>query len=433
MMHLIKKKEFLDGDIHTNKYYFCGVRVLKKIWSNSFSKTYLFKFKISNHNYNTTTKFRKIISRKPIMIWFDHSLGGGTETYTVQQFKTLTRQYYILHVQYFHTAQKFKIYSPNSKSGSPYWTNTISELKNILSKIKISQIVVNNLVGYTDTLEILKLISELKRDKDMWVSYRGHDFQSICPNFNLMNCDGAYCNLKYNNGCEECWKRTKLGNNDCEHNILCSGATTIALWRKGFGDFFANTCDEMIVFSEIIKDIFIRVYPVLQNKTTVIPHVVKQFPVVNVPKHDGINIACLGNINHNKGASIIREICELLKSQKYTDVKLFVIGDLCDDNEKIPDNLHITGHYNPDDLPDIIQKNKIDIIFIPSICPETFSYTTSEAMSMGLPVACFNLGAPAERVSKYEKGLIIQETTPEKALSKIVIFVDKIKRNYNEY
>lgn len=52
VMHLVKKKEFLDGDIHTNKYYFCGVRVLKKIWSNSFSKTYLFKFCIRNKKKN---------------------------------------------------------------------------------------------------------------------------------------------------------------------------------------------------------------------------------------------------------------------------------------------------------------------------------------------------------------------------------------------
>lgn len=49
-MKLIKKKDFFDNGIHTKKYYFCGIRYLKKIWSSSFRETYLFKFKISDHN-----------------------------------------------------------------------------------------------------------------------------------------------------------------------------------------------------------------------------------------------------------------------------------------------------------------------------------------------------------------------------------------------
>ena len=49
-MKLIKKKEFFDNGVHTNKYYFCGIRYLKKRWSGSFSETYLFNCRISSKN-----------------------------------------------------------------------------------------------------------------------------------------------------------------------------------------------------------------------------------------------------------------------------------------------------------------------------------------------------------------------------------------------
>jgi glycosyltransferase involved in cell wall biosynthesis len=72
-----------------------------------------------------------------------------------------------------------------------------------------------------------------------------------------------------------------------------------------------------------------------------------------------------------------------------------------------------------------MKDNKIDIIFIASIWPETFSYTTEEVMMMGLPVASFDIGAPAERIRKYDKGLVVSEMTAETALNEIIKFVGK--------
>ena len=66
-----------------------------------------------------------------------------------------------------------------------------------------------------------------------------------------------------------------------------------------------------------------------------------------------------------------------------------------------------------------------DIYLIPSVCPETFSYTTEEAMTMGLPVACYDLGAPAERVKKYKKGLIISKIDAQTTLKEIEQFFQR--------
>jgi glycosyltransferase involved in cell wall biosynthesis len=72
-----------------------------------------------------------------------------------------------------------------------------------------------------------------------------------------------------------------------------------------------------------------------------------------------------------------------------------------------------------------MRDNKIDIIFIASIWPETFSYTTEEVIKMGLPVASFDIGAPAERIAKYDKGLIISDMTAGTAVEEILKYIKK--------
>lgn len=59
-MKFIKKREFLDNGVYTKKYYFLGIRYLKKIWADSFKETYLFKIKISSHYDKNHTNILEI-------------------------------------------------------------------------------------------------------------------------------------------------------------------------------------------------------------------------------------------------------------------------------------------------------------------------------------------------------------------------------------
>ena len=79
-------------------------------------------------------------------------------------------------------------------------------------------------------------------------------------------------------------------------------------------------------------------------------------------------------------------------------------------------NIKFLGKYEVTDLPNILERENIDLVFIPSIWPETFSYTTEEAINMGVAVACFNIGAPAER---NKDGCIIADISAKSALEEI--------------
>ena len=50
-MKILKKIDFFDNGVHTRKYYFCGLRYLKKKWADNFKETYLFNFKVSGHYF----------------------------------------------------------------------------------------------------------------------------------------------------------------------------------------------------------------------------------------------------------------------------------------------------------------------------------------------------------------------------------------------
>lgn len=371
---------------------------------------------------------RRYMQGRDAIVWFDHSLGGGTETYSQNQFAALKKSgRVVIRVQYFPWAKMFGISSPNRRCKIMYMAPSLDDVYSALKDAKISQIVVNNLVGYPCSTDVLALVAAVKAASGASVSFRGHDFQAICPSFNLINCDDTFCNFEYRQGCEVCWHNKKLGDCEADNTILRSGAVSICDWRKAWGDFFSNICDEVVVFSSRIGEIFSKIYPQITDKIIVIPHHVRSLRNVHVAPHDGINIACLGYIQAVKGRDIVLDMCRHITADM--KVSITIIGEM-NVGGTPPAGLSILGRYRPDELPSIIEQHKIDLIFISSIWPETFSYTTAEAMSMGIPVACYDMGAPAERISKYEHGLVLSEINPQKNLQEIIEFIKHLNKEH---
>ena len=341
-----------------------------------------------------------------VQIWFDHWLGGGTEVYLTRKFNKLKNNHLLIRLQN-------KDCSSFTKVSYCYkeYTNQIilrrKELLFFLEHLSVNLIVLNNLVKYQDVLGMLRSIADLKKKTGAEVSFRGHDLFCICPTFNMLNADNMYCASEDISVCEKCLLNIK--DNDVRR-------LDIHEWRESWQNFFAQTADEVIVFSQSTFDLYAKYYPETAKLMKIIPHEVPELRKVHIAPHSRLNIIILGNIYINKGYLILKEMAELLT--QYPNVHITVVGSVLKPLRQID----VTGSYQVDDLPEIMEKHLADIIFIPSIWPETFSYTTSEAISMGLPVACFDIGAPAERVKKYEKGLIVSKINAETAVKEIVDF-----------
>jgi len=74
----------------------------------------------------------------------------------------------------------------------------------------------------------------------------------------------------------------------------------------------------------------------------------------------------------------------------------------------------------------LLEDNGVNVILFPSIWPETFSYVVQEMIELGYPVASFNLGAPAERLQKYDKGVLLSSMNPEIVVQELIDMHRKI-------
>ena len=149
----------------------------------------------------------------------------------------------------------------------------------------------------------------------------------------------------------------------------------------------------------------------------VIPHTIDYIkPVLKTKKNaDTLNIGLLGNINLQKGSAVIQNMLDIIDKSNIYLIHFGTSGPSIKNSNFIQ-----LGKYRQEDLSDLTLEYDIDIFFVSSIWPETFSYTTQEVIEMGMPIACFDLGAPAERVKEYDKGIIIPEITALCALETMI-------------
>lgn len=296
---------------------------------------------------------------------------------------------------------------------------TENEISKLFSLIKINNVVINQVVGYISLAGIFQEIANIKKISDAIVELNVRDFFCVCPNFNLMYMGKEFCYVKNQEDCGRCYNQNNnfFGAKD----ILPS----IKEWRNLWSELLSSV-DQINVFSSFTKSILAKCYPSHEGKIKISTIPVTYLRKVRVKiRSDIINIGVLGNINYVKGSGILKDMLSLTKRNK--NINLFLFGKTNDGF--LLNNVIYKGQYKREDLPYLMEQNEISLIFIPSICGETFCRTVQEAIEMDMPVAVFNIGAPVERVRKYSRGLVIEKMNAEFALLKIIDFVKKMSEN----
>lgn len=350
------------------------------------------------------------------IIMFDHVWGGGANSYSRRRIENAQKAGYgVLKVVQDNDGIYAEYYFEGFCAG--FAINSTDDLDCLVADIgSFEKIIINELVSFKDIYPMLDYITALKAKLKAQLIMLGHDFYSICPSLYLMDNNWHHC---FKTDVEKC--RTCIADNE---NSYSHNFENIDKWREKWGSFLAQ-CDEVTVFSENSKGYFLHWYPDLKN-LVVLPHTVEY--IEKIPPYptdkNKVVVGILGNFMRTKGSRVVLEMQKIIK-QDNLNMEIVVVGQNHDATAQIDDELKITGRYKPEDIPQIFAENKIDIVFIASIWPETFSYTTQEVINMGLPVAAFDIGAPAERIKKYEKGLIISQMTAECAVKSILEYIKK--------
>src|SRR5205823_12082391 len=108
--------------------------------------------------------------------------------------------------------------------------------------------------------------------------------------------------------------------------------------------------------------------------------------------------AVLGTMAVHKGLRLLEECAELAKKHQLP-VEFTLVGAIEEGHVETGSvTFSQTGQYEPAELAALLDRVAPHIVWFPGQCAETFSYTLSTCLQLGLPVAAHAIGAFPERL-----------------------------------
>ncbi len=272
--------------------------------------------------------------------------------------------------------------------------------------------------------KLLEKIVKIKQFHEAQLTFFMHDFFTVCPFFNLsLSKTFKYC--KPGPDVSECSKC--LNTLSPYIGYQAPPDTDMKEWRDIFRSFLKKYADEIIFFSENTREIIETIWdePLRDDKYKVIPHKPLETLEKVIPhKGDKITIASIGTLTPFKGGHIIIELARLIKKRNL-NIDIVIIGNVIQE-KPLPPWIKVHGAFAHNELPELMKRYKINMGFLASICPETFSFVRQEFMQMDIPTVCFDLGAPRDYIKNWDRGMIIPEITAESALETIQKLYNKV-------
>lgn len=356
----------------------------------------------------------------PLTVILDHDLGGGANHYRERLVESLVHEDGTALILTYHVATLTHMLVVRDEGANlRYAISGLAFVLDAVESLDVREIVYNTGVSFARPEEIPQFLVALKAKTHARLKFLVHDYFMVCPSHFLLDFEGRFCRIPDLDACARCLPRNAQG------FATLFAARDVGLWRSAWAAGLA-AADEIVAFSTSSVDILQKAYPQIgADRISVIPHTVEYLRPggVRVGNTDTLCIGVVGMIGFHKGARIVQALANEIK-RRGAGIKVVVIGSIeasCD-----PDVVTETGPYHHDQLPDLIEKAGVNVMLFPSICPETFSYVVQELMDLQLPVASFDFGAPAERLSGYARGLVLGSMDAPNILDELISFHRRI-------
>jgi GT2 family glycosyltransferase len=331
----------------------------------------------------------------------DHDLGGGANVYRNELIETLLRKNsQVILITDNRISGHMSVVFYTKRIKLPTRLRDPRLLRKLFELFSIDEVIYNNAVNSRNPIGLINEILNLKKIFDFRINTLFHDFFPICPSYTLIDKDGRYCGVPQNiKTCEACIKKLNPTYSQVIHKNQ-----NIHEWRSLWSELIRSSY-QVTCFSNSTKEILLKVYPFAKNLIKVIPHLVN-FTPSKLPsiKQGKLHIGVIGGMSYAKGASVLNQLVNFIEERKLP-IKVTLLGEI--DPAFHNAKMNVLGKYERHELPHLIEKNEINVIFFPSIFPETFSYVTSEVMIMKMPIAYFDIGAVQEKLKSYEKGSLL--------------------------
>jgi glycosyltransferase involved in cell wall biosynthesis len=126
-----------------------------------------------------------------------------------------------------------------------------------------------------------------------------------------------------------------------------------------------------------------------------------------LPAGEPRRVCVIGAIGIEKGFDVLLG-CARDAAARNLHLSFIVVGHTIDDARLLETGrVFVTGRFEPTEEIALIRTQHAHLAFLPSVCPETWSFALSAAWRAGLDVAAFDFGAPAERIRQSGNGWLL--------------------------
>ena len=368
-------------------------------------------------------RMRSASDKGGLIVIMDHDYGGGANTFS--------RKLSSRHVDGGNAVLRVWHDVGSGAYGAQFATRTetadiavdsTNALFRLLSQLPSAALLLNSLwtypspYGVLDNLLRLRLYGYTQR-----LEFFAHDHMAVCPSLYLLNWRAEFCGVPEDlSTCRTCLRKSHL---DFKAYYP---QTDIGAWRTVWQSLLIN-CDLIRFFSDDTRRNFTDAYPWLADNPNVVVqgHAVEDIwpldyrrdvAVAAKGTKPGLRIGVFGFISEHKGSLVLKSISDAILAQQ-DDTRIHVFGSLEGRTYGRVGAIDVHGPYAPVDIRDLCEDYGIDIAFTPSICPETFSFSTKELTLAGVPVASFDFGGQGDIVRRYQHGHLITRGTGAEILA----------------
>jgi GT2 family glycosyltransferase len=273
-------------------------------------------------------------------------------------------------------------------------------------------VLVHQLLGYT--AGFIRQLGQWAAPRQL--TFYMHDFYALCPRVTMLNAVGRFCGAARSDLCARCVDMD--GAHAASRLTELAPAEHRSIFRKFLGqctDIIAPSHDTVSWARKVFADIEITA---------------ESHPQVGMAwsRQEGgraNQIVLLGAIGPHKGSG---RLLELAREARLTHPELHfhVIGYTNIDTAlEALGNVSISGPYEPDTLASLVRRTRARFALFLHEWPETFSYTLTEALALGLWPLVPDIGAPAERVRAAGWGSVLATPLSVGAIcTAMEVFVD---------
>jgi O-antigen biosynthesis protein len=205
-----------------------------------------------------------------------------------------------------------------------------------------------------------------------------HDYHAICPRINLVDASGRYCGEPDRDACNRCLQRDEAGR----------AAGRIGPWRAAHAELLKQAARVVVPDLDVASRLS-NYFPSV--RVQVEPHEALQLPAQRPPRGPVHEVLAIGALSSVKGFEVLLGLARS-RAAAAAGLRFTLLGFSPDDAALRDAGVQVLAARIDDLAP--------DLILLPSVWPETFSYVLTPAAASGRRVAVFDLGAQARRLKE---------------------------------